>query len=117
MLSHLYRSKRCRILLLAAFWQIATVAGIHAKEAWVITHTHATVVKSSHSNLVTLATADHPAIDASHVVPLEESQPLHIVVSLSLRNRDQLQSFIQGINDPASPNYHKYLTPDKLKAE
>jgi len=109
--------KHYAALSLVAMWQIGVVASVQAEAAWVATSTHAVIVQNSGTHQVTLATAGHPAIDASHISPLEESQPLHIAVSLRLRNSDQLQAFIHGINDPASPDYHKYLTPDQLKAQ
>ncbi|GLQ93094.1 protease pro-enzyme activation domain-containing protein [Dyella acidisoli] len=111
------RTKYGKTLLFSIAWQMVATVSIHAGEAWVPTHTHATIVKSEHGNLVTLALEGRPTIDASRVAPLEESQPLHIAVSLEPRNQDQFRSFIQGINDPGSPNYHHYLTAEQLKAQ
>ena len=38
------------------------------------------------------------------------SQRLDIAISLPLRNQDQLNTLLQQLEDPASPNYHGYLT-------
>jgi kumamolisin len=39
---------------------------------------------------------------------------LHLSIALSLRNQDQLSQLLQAQNDPASPLYHKYLTPQQF---
>ena len=36
---------------------------------------------------------------------------LDLAIGLPLRNREALTNLLQQINDPASTNYHKYLTP------
>ena len=38
-------------------------------------------------------------------------------VVLPLRNEAGLQRFIQEVNDPTHPNYHRFLAPDDLQAE
>ncbi len=42
---------------------------------------------------------------------LESSRQLHLAIGLSLRNRDLLNQQLQELYDPASTNYHHYLTP------
>ncbi len=42
---------------------------------------------------------------------LETSNRLNLVVGLPLRNQAALASLLRDIYDPASPRYHKYLTP------
>ncbi len=41
---------------------------------------------------------------------------LGISVALSLRNSDQLDAALKGLQDPSSPYYHKYLTPKQFTA-
>jgi len=36
---------------------------------------------------------------------------LHLAIGLPLRNRELLHQLLQQLYDPASPNYHRYLTP------
>ena len=36
---------------------------------------------------------------------------VNLAIGLPLRNREALTNLIEQINDPASTNYHKYLTP------
>jgi len=42
---------------------------------------------------------------------------LHMAIGLALRNQDGLQALLDQINDPASSNYHHYLTPDQFTAQ
>ncbi len=39
-----------------------------------------------------------------------------ISLSLALRNADQLDAFIAGLGDPASPNFRKFITPQQFAA-
>ena len=45
---------------------------------------------------------------------LPPDQTLQIDIVLPLRNESELQSLIQQLNDPSSPSYHQFLTPDEL---
>jgi subtilase family serine protease len=51
---------------------------------------------------------------ASAVGQLETDHPLHLVISLPLRNEDALDTLLQQIYDPQSPNFHHYLTPQQF---
>ncbi len=42
---------------------------------------------------------------------------LHLAIGLPLRNQEALTSLLQQIYDPASPNYHHYLTPEQFMAQ
>jgi hypothetical protein len=42
---------------------------------------------------------------------LPDSTRLHLAFSLPLRNQPALAGLLQQIYDPASPNFHRYLTP------
>lgn len=39
-----------------------------------------------------------------------------VSLSLALRNADQLDAFIAGLGDPASPNFRKFITPQQFAA-
>jgi uncharacterized repeat protein (TIGR01451 family) len=39
---------------------------------------------------------------------------LHLAIGLPLRNRELLTNLLQQINDPASQNYHHFLTPSQF---
>jgi uncharacterized repeat protein (TIGR01451 family) len=47
---------------------------------------------------------------------MDRSQHLNLAIGLPLRNRDALNQLLQQIYDPASPNYHHYLTPEEFTA-
>lgn len=64
------------------------------------------------------------AIIHGHLVPaLKHLKPMHVTrsnqqlqlsVALNLRNRDQLNQLLQEQNNPLSPLYHQYLTPQQF---
>jgi xanthomonalisin len=102
--------------LLPAALSVALMSmSVHADETLVSTRTHAGIQSSNGAS--TLVMTNHPTIDASHITPLEQSKTLHISVSLNLRNADELQSFLESVNDANSANYHQFLTPDQFKAK
>ena len=47
---------------------------------------------------------------------LPANQTLNFDMVLPLRDRAGLQSFVQEVNDPASPSYHQFLTPQEVTA-
>src|SRR5579859_5303188 len=42
------------------------------------------------------------------------TQRLHLAIGLPLRNQAALATLLQQLYDPASPNYHHYLTPEQF---
>ena len=38
-----------------------------------------------------------------------------LTIALQLRNSDQLDAFLASLNDPSSPNYKHYITPEEFK--
>src|ERR1700683_2366325 len=50
------------------------------------------------------------------VAKLPATQTLHFDIVLPLRDRAGLQSFAQEVQDPASPFYHQFLTPQEVTA-
>ena len=45
---------------------------------------------------------------------LPGTQRLHLAIGLPLRNEGDLDSLLRDLYDPASPNYHQYLTPEQF---
>ena len=45
---------------------------------------------------------------------LAGTNQLNLAIGLPLRNREALTNLLRQIYDPASPNYHHYLTPDQF---
>ena len=49
--------------------------------------------------------------------PLAFSQPMHIVVSLNLRNQSQLDSFVANAGKPGTPLAQRIMTPEQFLAQ
>ena len=70
--------------------------------------------------------APRQKLSGQHVLPavarmapagsLPGSQRLKLAIGLPLRNQPELDAFLQQLYDPASPNYHRYLTPEEFTA-
>jgi uncharacterized repeat protein (TIGR01451 family) len=60
---------------------------------------------------------DHVPAVVAHLTPqglLPATNELHLAISLPLRNEDALNELLREIYDPASTNYHRYLTPEQF---
>jgi kumamolisin len=53
---------------------------------------------------------------AQFVGQLPATQTLRFDMVLPLRDRAGLENFIQEVQDPASPSYHQFLTPQEFTA-
>jgi subtilase family serine protease len=53
---------------------------------------------------------------AQLVGQLPSTQTLRFDIVLPLRDREGLQNFVQEVQDPASPSYHQFLTPQEVTA-
>src|SRR6266700_3677039 len=45
---------------------------------------------------------------------LDPDKELNLALSSPLRNQDELTALLQSLYDPASTNFHKFLTPDQF---
>jgi hypothetical protein len=45
---------------------------------------------------------------------LPATNTLRLAIGLPLRNQPDLDALLQGLYDPASPNYQHYLTPEEF---
>lgn len=116
-MSQRFKLSGIRPLLLPAALSLALMSvSAHAAGSRAATRTHAGI-ESNGTKVSTLVMTGHPSIDASQIMPLESSKPLHVEVSLNLRNVDQLQGFLASVNQPGSANYHHFLTPAQFKAQ
>ncbi|MBB3227931.1 xanthomonalisin [Luteibacter sp. Sphag1AF] len=115
------------VAVIAAMFSVSA----HAADSWVSTKTRAALLAPTSTGVVTAASTATPAVSASSyvlnmtgapslngavVTALEADHPLHIVVSLKLRNTDALQSFLSDVNTPGSARFGKFLTPAQFKA-
>ena len=67
----------------------------------------------------TLSTVDRmevpPAVHRAAVAhALDAATLLHLSISLAPANAEGLESFVQGVSDPASPSYRHFLTPAQV---
>src|SRR5271169_4984058 len=63
------------------------------------------------------ATSTSPRLRAAAVREREDPTNHHnIVVGLDLRNRADLEQFLADVQNPASPNYGRFLTEDEFNA-
>jgi hypothetical protein len=71
--------------------------------------------------------AERQMLSAQHVPPaaarltpvgnLPGSQRLNLAIGLPLRNQQELDTLLQQLCDPASPNYRRYLRPEEFTAQ
>ena len=47
---------------------------------------------------------------------LDAAKELRLAIGLPLRNRGELASLLHRLDDPASPDYHRFLTPAQFAA-
>lgn len=90
------------------------VSAAHAQASsgdWVSTHTHAFNIPAAASGTQAMTSA---ASGASANAELGANDKVHVVVSLKLRDQKGLESFIDQVNRPGSPNYRQYLTSDQV---
>ncbi|MGE7136403.1 protease pro-enzyme activation domain-containing protein [Luteibacter sp. NPDC031894] len=102
----------------------------HAEDAWVSTRTQAAMLPVAGTpSLAAASTTGSPVatgyalnmtgsphIDGTAVTALAADHPLHVAVSLKLRNPDELQSFLAAVTTPGNKLYGKFLTPEQFKA-
>ena len=48
---------------------------------------------------------------------LQDTNQLYLAIGLPLRNTNALADLLSQLYDPASPNYHKYLSPEQFTAQ
>src|SRR5258707_7934597 len=62
----------------------------------------------------TILEGNHPdeAADIVGAGAASPSQPLAMRLTMAIRNRDELAKLLTDQQDPSSPQYHRWLTPD-----
>ncbi len=66
----------------------------------------------------TILEGNHPdeAADIAGQTYAPPSAPLEMHLTMALRNRAELTRLLADQQDPASPDYHRWLTPDEFTA-
>jgi kumamolisin len=67
--------------------------------------------------LVTLADNAAPLINSARTGDVAAGQPITAALSLKLHNQQALEKFLADVQNPASPQYHHFLTPAQFNAE
>ncbi|HEF4779887.1 S53 family peptidase [Burkholderia multivorans] len=92
---------------IAYAWPLLVAAGAaHAATDWVDTHTKAF-----------LTGPQLMARSAASSLELAAGETTDVVVSLKLRNADQLKQLARDVNRPGSARYRQYLTPERFLAD
>src|SRR5271156_4718376 len=91
---------RLAVLVCAAAFMLITIPGQAQPQALLTRHVRDAVVNGQ----------------AQFVGKLPATQTLRFDMVLPLRDRAGLQDFVQGVQDPASPSYHQFLTPQEVTA-
>ena len=92
-----------RVVLLTGSLIIAGVVGTQAQT----------------SSTQAVALSGHVPLEATKSIPVgraEASQQIRLQISLKLRNTGELSQLLQAQQDPASPQYHKWLTGSEFDA-
>lgn len=67
--------------------------------------------------LVTLADNAAPLVNSARVGDVAAGRPITAALSLKLHNQQALEKFLADVQNPASPQYHHFLTTDQFNAE
>ena len=83
---------------------------------WVATRTQAFLpqVQANQRSLAADASVVTPAASA---VQLAQGEPVHVTLSLNLRNEAKLDKFLQDLHTQGTASYGKFLTPAQFAAE
>jgi kumamolisin len=102
-------------------WRSALVAclvlaGVLALATTVFSSQLALAAATCEGNIMTTDRVDLPGHlipVLQHIAPLHDmdcNQTLQLTINLQVRNQDELNRFLAAQQDPASPDYHHYLT-------
>ncbi|AIY39630.1 Xanthomonapepsin precursor [Collimonas arenae] len=108
---------RASVLSLALSLALASLS-VHAatNDTWVATKTKAFLPQVQ-------AKQKSAAVDASvqtsaeAAVQMAQGEPVHVTLSLNLRNEAKLDKFLRELRTPGSRVHNKFLTPAQFKAE
>ncbi|WP_211450700.1 S53 family peptidase [Collimonas antrihumi] len=108
-------------LSLALSLVFASLSGVtHAaavdNSTWVATRTQAFLpqVQANQKSVAADASVVTPAASA---VQLAQGEPVHVTLSLNLRNEAKLDKFLQDLHTQGTASYGKFLTPAQFAAE
>jgi pseudomonalisin len=102
--------------LVFASLSATSYAAVADNSAWVTTKTQAFLpqVQANQKSVAADASVVTPAATA---VQLAQGEPVHVTLSLNLRNEAKLDKFLQDLRTPGTASYGKFLTPAQFAAE
>jgi xanthomonalisin len=77
---------------------------------------HAASLSGTHRLLVANVPATVASGQAARLAPMAETQRLKLALVLPLRNEAELDGLLKQLQDPRSPNFHRYLSVDEFTA-
>lgn len=104
------------IALSLAFASLTVHAAVADNSTWVATKTKAFLPKVQAAQKSVAADA-RVVTPAESAVQLVQGEPVHVTLSLNLRNEAKLDRFLRDLYTPGSPSYGKFLTPAQFAKE
>jgi len=100
----------------AIFLSVLGTFGVLVFCTSVVAHAQSAPAPTPRPGMVALKN-NNPRIDPAILKgPMDKSSRMTFNVALALRNKDQLDTLIEEQQNPASPNYHHWLTGDEFNA-
>lgn len=104
------------LALSLVFASLSVHAAATDNSAWVATKTQA-FLPQVQANQKSEAVDASVATPAASAVQLAQGEPVHVTLSLILRNEAKLDKFLQDLPTPGTAAYGKFLTPAQFVAE
>ncbi len=71
-------------------------------------------VAAGHANQTVKLIGNHPAITAEPAGPIAPDRVLTMTMTFKTSNPEELHRLLSEQQDPSSPNYHRWLTPEEF---
>jgi pseudomonalisin len=91
-------------------------AAVADNSTWVATKTQAFLPQVQAAQQSRAADAN-VATPAAAAVQLAQGEPIHVTLSLNLRNEAKLDKFLQDLHTPGTASFGKFLTPAQFAAQ
>jgi pseudomonalisin len=98
------------LALSLVFASLSVHAAVADNSTWVATKTQA-FLPQVQANQKSVAVDAGVATPAESAVQLAQGEPVHVTLSLNLRNEAKLDQFLEDLHTPGSASYGKFLTP------
>ncbi|AMO99453.1 pseudomonalisin [Collimonas arenae] len=103
------------LALSLVFASLSVHAAVADTGTWVATKTQA-FLPQVQANQKSLAADASIATPAASAVQLAQGEPVHVTLSLNLRNEAKLDKFLQDLHTPGTASYGKFLKPAQFAA-